>query len=82
VIRLYDRGEHSRTLAAESIYNNNVIGKIEENGEKPSNTIFRFLSRNEIRGVYMVTDEEHLQEDVYVLKDAIELDLKSLKDRD
>jgi hypothetical protein len=82
VIRLYDRGEHSRTLAAESIYNNNVIGKIEENGEKLSNAIFRFLSRNEIRGVYMATDEEHLQEDVYVLKDAIELDLKSLKDRD
>ena len=30
----------------------------------------------------MAMDEEHLQEDVYNLKDAIELDLKSLKDQD
>jgi hypothetical protein len=84
VIRLYDRGKHtgSRTLATESIYDDDAVGKVEENGEKLSNAIFRFLSRNEIRGVYMATDEEHLQEDVYVLKDAIELDLKSLKDRD
>jgi|SRR6267142_2021681 len=69
-------------LATESIHNNDIVGKIEETGEKLSNAIFRFLSRNEIRGVHLATDEEQLQEDVYVLKDAIELDLRDLKDRD
>lgn len=42
--------------------------------------IFCLISRNETKGVHSATKEEFLQEIIDELKDALELDLKNLKD--
>jgi hypothetical protein len=85
-VRLFDRGEQRGGSAGaaeeEDAYLFERAGHIEKNcDEDMVKAVFRLLSRNETRATQKATEEEHLQEVVDSLKDALEKDLRVLKER-
>jgi DNA-binding protein Fis len=53
---------------------------IEKSGsEDKARAVFRLLSRNDTRSTQKMTEEEHLQEVIDSLKDALEKDLRKLE---